>query len=632
MSSYLLCLQRSPSSPPAKRLFGLSKPVLDYTGTHACILPTVPARAALLPCYSASMEPPSPKKSLDLLTNKFNKRRDQAWRSHMGTATRMRLSVTTRMATTSNTIKMHSAFFHAIGPEPMCSEMSVLKRFPADCDLTSLQEEVATAFHWADSALFFVSDAYSNMRPVATCAEFKAACEHWENAVGERKLKHLAKLLVEVEEQLLSNDDPEVQLAGAMAAWEIACEKGHHERINEDFLLATQSALLSDDFAVACHAAAAIQSLRCDPAMQQAFGTRIVGGLARALRMTLTPPELVPEACSEPIVGLCRLPVLSLHAMLDPRPDPHTGVISSPREVAVAFGKYEIEPLLWQLYFQAVVTHDGKRAALRQARFEIPEGLDKADAAAAAEDLAMSTALRLADILKSRWALERQSLDLLCTLTAMLPSSAPRLAEAGVLPQLRQRLGRALDARAELAAAAAAAAVGAEGANQEGIAEVAEARAEARRCCLQLLGLLNTLLRSPEARAQIRHRDAAALLLMCTKHGLLLFQELEEVQKKARGAESTGFTMADVTKVAQIKSEGQLEGQAPLPEPQEPPRVVEEVPPPVRPTNLQQRMKNASSVLGGGASKAMAAEEVERPAATVRAREDACTHAPKHAG
>ena len=105
--------------------------------------------------------------------------------------------------------------------------------------------------------------------------------------------------------------------------------------------------------------------------MCQAFGTRVVGGLARALRMTLTPPDTLPEVCPEPIVRLCRLPVLSMHAMLDPiegRP---------PREMAVAFGKFEVEPLLWQLYFEAVDTHDGKRAAIREARYGgPPDGLN----------------------------------------------------------------------------------------------------------------------------------------------------------------------------------------------------------------------------------------------------------------
>ena len=113
-----------------------------------------------------------------------------------------------------------------------------------------------------------------------------------------------------------------------------------------------------------------------------------------------------------------------------------------------------------------------------------------------------------------------------------------------------------MDARAALAAEAAKAAeAGATGGAEsehaltEKEAEIAEARAEARRGCLQLLGLLNSVLRSPEARAAIRHRDAAALLLMCTKHGLLLFHELEEVAKKAKGDAgdfAAGVSMNDI--------------------------------------------------------------------------------------
>ena len=166
--------------------------------------------------------------------------------------------------------------------------------------------------------------------------------------------------------------------------------------------------------------------------------------------------------------------------------------------------------------------------------------------------MAASIASRKVEILQSRRTLELQTLDLLCTQTALLPTAAGRLAEAGILPQLRQRLGISLDARAALAAEAAKAAeAGAESEHTltEKEAEVAEARAEARRGCLQLLGLLNSVLRSPEARAAIRHRDAAALLLMCTKHGLLLFHELEEVAKKAKGDAgdfAAGVSMNDI--------------------------------------------------------------------------------------
>ena len=38
----------------------------------------------------------------------------------------------------------------------------------------------------------------------------------------------------------------------------------------------------------------------------------------------------------------------------------------------MAFGKCEVEPLLWQLYFEAIETHDGKRAAIREAKYGGP--------------------------------------------------------------------------------------------------------------------------------------------------------------------------------------------------------------------------------------------------------------------
>ena len=38
------------------------------------------------------------------------------------------------------------------------------------------------------------------------------------------------------------NPNPnQVQLAGAMAAWELATDKSHHDRITDDFLLALQA-------------------------------------------------------------------------------------------------------------------------------------------------------------------------------------------------------------------------------------------------------------------------------------------------------------------------------------------------------------------------------------------------------
>ena len=56
--------------------------------------------------------------------------------------------------------------------------------------------QVAAAFDWGDSALFYHADAYGNMRPVTTHEELCKACEHWESRVGERKIKQLADLLV----------------------------------------------------------------------------------------------------------------------------------------------------------------------------------------------------------------------------------------------------------------------------------------------------------------------------------------------------------------------------------------------------------------------------------------------------
>ena len=200
---------------------------------------------------------------LDTLMGSFNKRREQAWRTHMGTSARMRLSVTARMSSSEAVkIKMYSACFHAEGPPPMCADISVMKRFPADRPLAALQDEVAAcadtfvrpgasvgharpararlppcvrtggagrlaptaprtvrtehahqpwafgyvpcpvatqvaaAFDWGDSALFYHADAYGNMRPVTTHEELCKACEHWESRVGERKIKQLADLLV----------------------------------------------------------------------------------------------------------------------------------------------------------------------------------------------------------------------------------------------------------------------------------------------------------------------------------------------------------------------------------------------------------------------------------------------------
>ena len=59
-----------------------------------------------------------------------------------------------------------------------------------------------------------------------------------------------------------------------------------------------------------------------------------------------------------------------------------------PRDAVMVFAKHEIEPLLWQLYMQAVTTHDGKRATQREAQYAMPEGLSKAEAAEFAQSQA----------------------------------------------------------------------------------------------------------------------------------------------------------------------------------------------------------------------------------------------------
>ena len=146
-----------------------------------------------------------------------------------------------------------------------------------------------------------------------------------------------------------------------------------------------------------------------------------------------------------------------------------------------------MEPLLWQLYFEAIETHDGKRAAIREAKYGgPPPNLNAAQKKEHDAQMSRNIESRKTEILLSRRTLELQTLDLLCTQTALVPSAAARLADANVLPQLRQRLGRALDARAALAAEAAAAAEAAEagrtsadGELSEKEMEIAEARAEA---------------------------------------------------------------------------------------------------------------------------------------------------------
>ena len=127
---------------------------------------------------------------------------------------------------------------------------------------------------------------------MATHDELCKACEHWDAAVGERKIKQLADLLLVVEDQLNTSKESEVQLAGAMAAWELATDKSHHDRITDDFLLALQSALVSDDFAVACHAAAALHMLR---------GMAKVLGLV--LGLGLGPPGQRPSSAPVPPQG-----------------------------------------------------------------------------------------------------------------------------------------------------------------------------------------------------------------------------------------------------------------------------------------------------------------------------------------
>ena len=47
---------------------------------------------------------------------------------------------------------------------------------------------------------------------MATHDELCKACEHWDAAVGERKIKQLADLLLVVEDQLNTSKEPEVQL------------------------------------------------------------------------------------------------------------------------------------------------------------------------------------------------------------------------------------------------------------------------------------------------------------------------------------------------------------------------------------------------------------------------------------
>ena len=55
---------------------------------------------------------------------------------------------------------------------------------------------------------------------------------------------------------------------------------------------------------------------------------------------------------------------------------------------------------------------------------------------------------------------------------------------------------------------------------------------------MPLLGLLNTMLRSEQARKQLLPKDSTALLSLCCHHGLLLFQETEAEEAKKRQDEA----------------------------------------------------------------------------------------------
>lgn len=135
-------------------------------------------------------------------------------------------------------------------------------RFPVEELLMVVQQLVAREFKWKGSSALYLTDQHGWERPIANDTELFAAFAHWEETSGPRTRSKYDALFAEVE-GLLTSAQPEEQLSGAGAAWEIACRDTHHKLLGEGFIEALHAQLTSGSFAPVTHAAAAVRASPC---------------------------------------------------------------------------------------------------------------------------------------------------------------------------------------------------------------------------------------------------------------------------------------------------------------------------------------------------------------------------------
>ena len=164
---------------------------------------------------------------------------------------------------------------------------ALLGRFAADKPFDQILRDVAAHAGYAEIAQFYIADQHGDLRPVSSADELAKAFASWESSSRPRMRAKLASVVDETLEKLRS-PDAERQLLCVLAAWELACEPASHERMDGDFFGALVEKLHSPHFAVATHAAAAIQIVR---------QTAARGALSFAKRRSCPPPSRWMMAC-----------------------------------------------------------------------------------------------------------------------------------------------------------------------------------------------------------------------------------------------------------------------------------------------------------------------------------------------
>lgn len=145
---------------------------------------------------------------------------------------------------------------------------SVTLRFRTNQQLASVQREVSRHYGFKHISCFFVKDKNGWEMPVASDDALQGVLKQWSDSTALRTQVKFDELLRDIEQHLVATDVKE-RLNGVDGVWELACREDQRPKLlaRKPIIAGLLEGLSSGNFALCCHAAAAVHMLCQTPAL-----------------------------------------------------------------------------------------------------------------------------------------------------------------------------------------------------------------------------------------------------------------------------------------------------------------------------------------------------------------------------